>query len=438
MRFRLFLPVLGCFLLLTGFGASQSQVVTSSPPRYKDPTTSQRLTQAASSAYNQKRYAESAALYLYAIERGRVTNVVYYNAACSLALSGDTERAFACLKDAIENGYLDVDHLKKDADLVPLHGDRRWNELVKQCEQMALRYQEERKNPDRARIVTTDIDLFWRAYDQSLKSSPEDRAEIFAREYYDKGSVGLADFFTVRRTDPQRLSEYVAKHPKFYTAVRRSTLGIKSLQRPIRDVYHRMKDLYPAAQFPNVYFCVGGFNGGGTVSNNGLLISAEMQARTSNTPMDELTPWEKGALANVKDLPALIAHELVHFQQKHPSTDRSLLRLSIQEGSASFIGTLTAGYMSERERDQHAYGDEHEEELWEEFEGQMMSTDTRKWLYGSSGGGKRPDDLGYYMGYKICEAFYNNAKDKRQAVADILNIKDFPGFLAASKYAEKF
>jgi hypothetical protein len=42
------------------------------------------------------------------------------------------------------------------------------------------------------------------------------------------------------------------------------------------------------------------------------------------------------------------------------------------------------------------------------------------------------------MGYKIAEAYYKNASDKNQAVRDILEIKDFNAFLAASKYETKF
>jgi hypothetical protein len=46
--------------------------------------------------------------------------------------------------------------------------------------------------------------------------------------------------------------------------------------------------------------------------------------------------------------------------------------------------------------------------------------------------------LFYYVGYKIVESYYNRAKDKKQAVKDILDIKDFNAFLNASGYDEKF
>ncbi len=61
-------------------------------------------------------------------------------------------------------------------------------------------------------------------------------------------------------------------------------------------------------------------------------------------------------------------------------------------------------------------------------------------LRSSIAGGQplKPADLGYYIGYKIVESYYNRAKDKKQVIKDILDIKDFNAFLKASGYDEKF
>jgi len=68
----------------------------------------------------------------------------------------------------------------------------------------------------------------------------------------------------------------------------------------------------------------------------------------------------------------------------------------------------------------------------------MTANDNSLWLYNGNSIKDRPADLGYYMGYKIAEAYYKNAADKKQAVRDILEIKDFAAFLKASRYEEKF
>lgn len=54
----------------------------------------------------------------------------HYNLACSLALTGDLDGAFAALEAAVTHGYADVPHLQADDDLGALRGDPRWQSLV--------------------------------------------------------------------------------------------------------------------------------------------------------------------------------------------------------------------------------------------------------------------------------------------------------------------
>ena len=66
----------------------------------------------------------------------------------------------------------------------------------------------------------------------------------------------------------------------------------------------------------------------------------------------------------------------------------------------------------------------------------MSGKDFQGWLYSSQAG--RPNDLGYWMGYKIVKAYYDKAADKKKAIDEILHIRDFNQFLAASGYADRF
>lgn len=45
-----------------------------------------------------------------------------------------------------------------------------------------------------------------------------------------------------------------------------------------------------------------------------------------------------------------------------------------------------------------------------------------------------PADLGYWMGYKICKAFYDRSTDKKAAVREILLFKDPKAFLDSSGF----
>lgn len=153
--------------------------------------------------------------------------------------------------------------------------------------------------------------------------------------------------------------------------------------------------------------------------------------RTPDTPEEELSDWDKQVLKPVESIPYIVAHELVHYQQKYPKGERTLLAKAIKEGSADFIGELISGRHINTLL--HEYGNPKERELWEEFKQEMNGTNLTKWLYNGDQVKDRPADLGYYVGYKITEAYYLRKVDKKQAIRDILEIKEFNQFLAASK-----
>jgi hypothetical protein len=80
----------------------------------------------------------------------------------------------------------------------------------------------------------------------------------------------------------------------------------------------------------------------------------------------------------------------------------------------------------------------HAAELWREFRADMHGADYSRWLYNGwnkKALGDKPPDLGYWMGYQISKAYYERASNKRQAIREILSIKDFDRFVAESGYA---
>lgn len=56
--------------------------------------------------------------------------LVWYNLACSLALSGRTDDSLDALSRAVELGYDDYEWMKKDTDLAALHGDARFESIL--------------------------------------------------------------------------------------------------------------------------------------------------------------------------------------------------------------------------------------------------------------------------------------------------------------------
>ena len=265
-------------------------------------------------------------------------------------------------------------------------------------------------NPDSAHLVTSDIPLFWATVD----AAPADSLGAYLQHrYLERGSIGVRDFIPGRILSGEDLAAYVATHRAQYDSVRAANLDVTRADSAIRAAFWRLKRLYPNAVFPDVYFVVGRFNSGGTSSRHGLLIGAEKYRDPSA-------------------LPGIVSHELIHYEQhcKAPT----LLEHAFMEGSADFVGELISGRQINNAA--HEYGMAHEHELWHEFTPRFADSTYYPWMYGRPRDG-RPNDLGYFIGYRIAQAYYNRAPDKTQAVHDIITAcgSNVAELLAKSGYA---
>ncbi len=284
-------------------------------------------------------------------------------------------------------------------------------------------------DPFKTEIRTTDIEIFWKAFDAA---KPTFNHGVLEKMYLRKGTKGVKDFTKGRIKNAENLSKTILAHPKYYESIRKSTESIGGMKEQIINSLVKLKALYPKAIFPPVYFVVGALSSGGTTSNAGLIIGAEMYGLTPETPKEELDDWLKTVLKSVDAIPHIVAHELIHFQQKYDGG--SLLAACIKEGSADFIAELISG--KHINQHVHDFANPKEKELWIEFKERMLKKDYTGWLYSASKG--RPNDLGYWIGYKISKSYYDNMTNKQQAIYDILNIKDFEVFLEKSKYLDQF
>ena len=289
------------------------------------------------------------------------------------------------------------------------------------------------RDPEMVKFVTSDIENFWRAYDLAIKESDRaKRVAIFQTEYLDKGSLGLKDFLRLRIKSADGLVSVIDRMPKYYASIRPQTLQVKRMEKRMRAAFRKFKSIYPDAVFPDVYFLIGVTSSGGTTGPSGLLIGTEMYSKTAKGPTDELSSWLRVVLSTIDNVPAIVAHESCHYNQRYNTgpDQRHLLGKALQEGACDTIGELISG----RNINDHLkiYGQSHDAEIWREFEADMYKPDYSKWVYNAVTAKDRPADLGYYVGYLITQAYYRNAKDKRQAVHDILNIQDARAFYEAS------
>ncbi len=296
--------------------------------------------------------------------------------------------------------------------------------------------QERHTDPNTARIVTTDIPNFWRAYDLlPAATTRADSVGVVREHYLDRASAGLQAFFRLRIQSAENILRALDRMPRYYAAIRTNTLGIGRVEPRIREGYRRFKNVYPAARFPDLYFLIGVFASSGTFANEGVLIGTEMIVADETTPRDELPVWAPPADTSANAVACLAVHELVHVQQDY-ARGRFLLAQSLREGVANFLARLTTGCTGAAES-VYDYGIAHERELWEEFRQQLTGA-YDNWLYNGHTSKDRPGDLGYFMGDRIAEAYYNRPLDKRQAVYDLLHIADYGAFLTASGYGSNW
>ncbi|HEX7829291.1 MAG TPA: M56 family metallopeptidase, partial [Thermoanaerobaculia bacterium] len=81
--------------------------------------------------YRNDRYEEAASAFRKAADLGYADGKSLYNAACSLALLGDADRAIPTLREALNRGWDDLDHIADDSDFDPIRTDPRFAALLK-------------------------------------------------------------------------------------------------------------------------------------------------------------------------------------------------------------------------------------------------------------------------------------------------------------------
>lgn len=265
-------------------------------------------------------------------------------------------------------------------------------------------------SPDSARIHTADVARFWSVVD---RATTLDLMQMLQRDYLDAGSGGLRLFASAKIGGALDLARQLYNERARYESVRAATLRAPEADAGIRAAYRKLGSLYPRAVFPDVYFLVGRFALGGWEKDGAIMIATELY----RTPQELVT---------------IVAHEIVHAQQAPSSSDHTLLERAFIEGSADFVGELISGATINAPA--QAYGRAHERELWTEFQRGMNDRDFGDWLY-QPGEHGRPRDLGYFIGYRIAESYYRNAKDKRAALGDIIVAKDIKRIVERSGYA---
>lgn len=269
------------------------------------------------------------------------------------------------------------------------------------------------------RIVTTDVDLFYRLYD-ATQGHPT--VEQVQHDYLDEGSDGLRTFAHVRNTTAARIVEAIAEQPALYAGARRCAAALPVARPRLIAALARLKAIYPEATFPPVTIAIGRGRPVGVGSPvNGLQIGLEALCGVTYYSPD---PADRFVFVT--------AHEYVHVQQPREIVDNdahwTVLEGALVEGAADFVGELISGGLGNPQLARDARGREREIET--RFLADKDKTDLTGWM--GDGTMERSGNLAYWVGYRIVKSYYRNAADKRAAIRDIIEIRDADAFLAKS------
>jgi hypothetical protein len=394
-----------------------------------------RIQTLSDSLYAAKQYAAAGNYYALRAEKTDFPTQkagAYYNMACCLSLQGKADSALLILNKAVKAGYNNKTNLLKDADLTALHSLPQWDALLKSVREPKAVLN---SDPLKARFITTDVHHFWEAYDKALQDTANFK-QVMKKLYFDRATEGMNDYMAAKVSSIDYFVEHLRKAPAFYAAIRNNTLMTDQYKPAFLASFVKMKSLYAAASFPDIYFIIGAFTSGGTVTNRGLLLGVNQASNDSKVPLNELSSRQRTRVNDIKVLPNLLGHELIHLQQNDMKVDTTTLSYAIREGMADFIGELISGNTANPVLFSWAKGKD--KQIWSKFTKDMYYDGYSNWIANSQQAtADNPPDQGYWIGYQICKSYFEQSTNKKQAIHEILHIQDYKAFLAKSKWEDK-
>ncbi|MDP2161430.1 MAG: hypothetical protein Q8K02_13175, partial [Flavobacterium sp.] len=274
----------------------------------------------------------------------------------------------------------------------------------------------------KTKIVTSDIHNFWIAYDAIHKTSDSlERIQLINELYIIKATDGLKGMIWARDYENYEFVDAILKYPKYWNSIRPNTANLIKDKERIEQYFAKLKEIYPELKPTTIYFPIGVFRSAGTYQGSNVLLGAEFLLANQNSEISELPERVRNAITESipYDIPLIALHELLHTQQK-PWEHLSIVHRSVAEGVAEFISTL----ISEKPISPTVkFGKQNQKRVLDRYMIEIFrDEDIGNWLYSKNQNELEINDLGYYIGYEICERYYNKSIDKKKAIKDLIEL----------------
>lgn len=287
-------------------------------------------------------------------------------------------------------------------------------------------------DPDSLRVVWADVDRFWRAYDRlSAAVATADSLAIIQTDYLNPATPGLRAYVEAAHATAADFLRAIRTHRTYLITIRPATLKIGQQRPAIVRAARKLKQAYPAVTFPDLYFAVGKFEVGGTQFGNILYVGAELKCATPAPPLSELQPGVRGGVSPVETVSTACVHEMIHAHQQLQNAQTNLDG-ALREGAAEYVAFRLTGRLGAA--DAFAYAKRHEAEVRQQFALEADQPIVTKWFSATPDAvTQQPGALGYYVGFRICEAYYQQARDKKAALQTIITLSNVPALTAQGR-----
>lgn len=271
-------------------------------------------------------------------------------------------------------------------------------------------------------ILTADVDRFFALYDAA---GAKPSAEQLDRDYLGQGTPGLAHFAELRRVTGARIADTLTTRPQIYEGARTCLGALPEVKRRLTASFATLVRLYPQAKLPPVTLVIGRGRPVGITDGEGVIMGVEALCAA-----DFMHPDVTERFVHT------IAHEYGHVQQTpavqaiEPGDGVTLLKMALIEGGAELTAELISGDVGNHQHKTWTKGKEAEIEA--AFLRDKDKVELGDWFGNAPGTAEKPGDLGYWVGHRIVRAYYDRAKDKRRALAEIYAVEDPDAILAKS------
>ena len=280
------------------------------------------------------------------------------------------------------------------------------------------------------------------AFNAALTAMDAGESPLSAMEIYaEQASPAFQAYAERYETSAASIADAYSERPHYYRSLPALESYIRQREPEILSALNRLEAMAPAGQVVPTYFMVADQRAGGTpVLSAGeagpqinIAVAVDMIALTPDTDMTEF-PNGTGGRANASDLAQVVVHENAHVLQLasqgglenylsiYSPDGGNMLAVAVREGCAEYVTYLASGW---RLGDRHIYGEANELALWSEFEAVMDAPpfSAPGWF-----SGRHPDhtdwpaQIGYWMGFRICEHHHQSAANPDAAIHDLFTL----------------